>query len=220
MKRIAKCLLAIVAATALWSCGSASNNDQGVSFTLFGFFTSETGGTGEVGANVPLSTRSEGNQGFIATYYGLQNNMTGVGIRTQRAMISYYVEGSTIQPPDTTQAVAALMGPSGSALGSSLPPGFANGKNIAYAGVPIVPPDIMAWLNLNRASLPELPFQMTVRTYITGITTAGDRLDTNPLDFRVTFLPDEIIQGDSTSSDSSSSSSAEAFGDTTTDILS
>ena len=198
----------------LVGCGSA-NNDQGMSFTLLGFFASTDGEEGDAGQILQLSSDSEAGSasGGATTFVGLQNNLVGQGVRTQRAFLSFYVEGSQIQPPDTTQALATVLGPvaasddtdsNTSSVASTLPDGWSSIANQKYVETYIVPPDIMAWLNLNRNDLPELPFTMTVHMYVTGLTTSGDRLDTNPVDYFVQFVADNVItptDGGSTSSE-------------------
>ncbi|RIL12176.1 MAG: hypothetical protein DCC75_00900 [Proteobacteria bacterium] len=186
--------------------GGGSNNDQGVSFTLLGFFADSSGGTGELGRSVPLSTDPESEaqaSGAIFTTAGVQNNLSNQVIRTDRALMSYYIDGAELQPPSTTVAFSSILAPAAPDGSSSLPPGFGNGQTVVYGNFPIVPSDIMAWLNLNRALLPELPFHMTVTVTISGVTTAGDRLETNSATYTVQFTPDVVIPPSGGSDDDS-----------------
>jgi hypothetical protein len=182
---------------AIGGCGSASNNDQGMSFTLIGF--SKSGGSGDdSGQILPLGTDQESSgtpsvQGAL-TFYGVQNNLSNQGVRVDRAFLDFYVDGATMQPPQTTVPMGFVLGPVASTTaGGSLPPSWSTIANVKWYQQFVVPPDVMAWLNLNRNSLPELPFQMTVHVRVTGVTTAGDRLETNTLDYPVDFVPDQII---------------------------
>ena len=244
VKKVVRVFVVVGLALACLSCGSASNNDQGVAFTLFGF-SKDGSTTNDAGAIVPLSTDYEPvaaedtSSNFIGdgvvTFLALQNNLLGQGITLQRAFMEYYINGADIQPPPTSISMGGVLGPaesedsggtggdsgasgaSGSTTmtgpSSSLPPGF-NFPPTRYIQIYIVPPDIMAWLNLNRAYLPELPFVMTVRVYATGMTTSGNRMDTNELDYFINFVPDNMIpptggEGNTSSEDSSEDSSAE-----------
>jgi len=210
-------------AVLLMSCGGASNNDQGMGFTLFGFYK-DAGETGDAGQLAPLSSDPESASGAyhgLTTFFALQNNLLHQGIRVQRTILRYYVEGASVQPPSTTQPMGVILGPASSggsttkegplvraeegggssAAGGgvvkppdgSLPPGWESIANVQYAESYIVPAEIMAWLNLNRQYLPELPFTMTVTASVVGITTAGDQLVTNELNYMVQFTPDVII---------------------------
>ena len=98
------------------------------------------------------------------------------------------------------QAVASTTG------GAVTPTGFCG-------EVFVVPSEIVAWINLNRGSMPELPFTMEITAYATGVTSAGDRLDTNPIKYFVQFTPDEVVPP--TEGSDSSSSSATGLSDST-----
>ena len=222
LSRLLSIVSVAILALSLSSCGSANPNDQGMAFTLIGF--SDSGSeVNLVGVTAVLSTdtETEASAPGVLVAAVVQNNLVNQGIRTDRALISYYVEGASSQPPSTTQAFPGVLGPSvsdsggdtgGGGSGStsstggggttvtvdgSLPAGWENIENKFGAQFYVVPPDIMAWLNLNRNVLPELPFQMTCYVTITGVSTAGDRMETNSLPFRVTFKADQIITPES-----------------------
>lgn len=206
---------------ALWGCGSASNNDQGMSFTLFQMTPSSS--------SVPLSTSREGttSTGALSGTYGFQNNLLGQGVRLQRVFLRFFVEGSGEQPPETTVAIGAVLGPAGPApadpdgsAGGSLPEGFENIPNTASVSAFMLPPEIMSWLNLNRSLLPEPPYSITIEAYATGITTAGDRLDTNPLGTSVTITPDVVINpsGEGEGEGGSEDTEAVSEGDSSEDL--
>lgn len=208
-----KAMLVGLVASAVFGCGSASNNDQGASVTLYLMQPSST--------SVPLSTSTEGvtSTGALSGTYGFQNNLLGQGIRLQRIFLRFYVEASSAQPPETTVAIGSVLGPAGPApldpdgsAGGSLPPGFESIPNVALVTAHVIPPEIMTWLNLNRGLLPEPPYSLTIEAYGTGLTTSGDRLDTNPLATSVTITPDIVINpsGDAEGDSGGSSSSAAA----------
>jgi hypothetical protein len=200
MKKL-KVLTATLLACFAMGCGSASNNDQGASFTLFGFFSDSDGETGATGYALPLSDLANDEPSGIAennlvTYLGLQNNLSGQFIRAQRAYYSYVIAGSDIQPPSTSSALSFVLGPVDNDVDSTLPDPLTGSDGQAsthYAGVPLVPSQIRAWISLHRGSLPEAPFDIEVTVYVRGITSAGDGLDTNPATIFVQATPDIVI---------------------------
>ncbi len=243
MIRSLKALVVGVALTltvfGLLGCGSGSSNDQGVSFTLLGFYD-DLEGDPELVRVVPLSfsgSEIQGDQfqdgftdqtnisGAIISFAGSQNNLSQVFIRTDAAYLSYFIPGASRQPPDTATAYSLVLGPAVSAGAaasddpfiSTLPPALADVENVGYAPVSIVPADVMTWLNLNRTALPELPFDMIVTAYVSGVTSAGDRLDSNEVQYLVKFTPDNVIppasgaaEGGDNPSDSSGGAGADA----------
>ena len=194
--------LALGVAFALAACGGGSNNDQGVSFTLAGF--EDSNGTPIFGTAVSLTSDFEVGGGTsgdgiesagVFAVYLLYNNLSH-GIRTQRAFVSYHIDGASVQPPATTFPMGIVLGPEPTAYANnpnSLPPGFATIPNQSKANGPIVTPDVLEWIVFHKDQLPELPFIMTATTYVSGLTTAGDSVETNPIDFVVEFTPDNII---------------------------
>jgi hypothetical protein len=182
-------------------CGSSPTNDQGVSFTLTGFYSKVGGGTeapdGEVGQSVPLSSGElEGAGKFtVDTVAGLRNNIKSQSIRVDRIEMKYYIEGSKSQPPKTMVPLTLLLGPSSGGGSSASSSGSTTAviNSQSYAKFPIVTTDIMSWLNFNRGNLPELPFTMAVEVTAEGISSAGNRYETNPASYFVIFTPDNII---------------------------
>lgn len=198
LKIIKNALIASLTFSSLFGCGSAgSSNDQGVSFTLYGMFQDSACSTGLSGAGVQLSTDPESNGsgvGVVAAL-GLQNNLAQ-GIRTRRAYLKYYVEGSDIQPPPTSQALGLFLGPGFKSPNSSLPDSFGGSASLPSSGCAqfeLVPPEILSYLNLNRNKFPELPYKMRVEVSVSGIGTAGDEYTTNPLDVPLEVVQDNII---------------------------
>lgn len=247
LSRLVYVISVAILALSLSSCGSANPNDQGMAFTLIGWSDSGTE-PNRSGASVTLGvdTETEPQPPGVLIFAIIQNNLTNQGIRTDRALISYYVEGASTQPPSTTQAFPAVLGPAASTTGGggttaeaggtssaggsgvggsfgegSLPPGFTSIANLMGVEFPIVPPDVMAWLNLNRNALPELPFQMTAYVVISGVTTAGNRIETNMLPFPMMFNADQVITpesggGSSTGTTNTDTTATDATQDTGT----
>lgn len=197
--------LALSLGLTLSGCGSSgSNNDQGVAFTLTGFFASAdgddgggTGGGGLQGISVPIAVPGDETQipfsGAVVAAARVENNLAGQFIRLERIFLDYNIEGASVQPPSTSAPFSGVLGtatpiPPGSG-GTTLPPDAGEG-NVATNEFLVVPPAILEWLNLNRNFLPEAPFTMTVTARVSGVTSSGDRLTTNDLDLFVLFTPD------------------------------
>jgi hypothetical protein len=194
----------------LAACGSSPTNNQGVSFTLLGFFQGDASegseARGEVGQYKPLSaggveTQGGDTAGDALTYVGLQNNITSQFLRVDRLEIEYFIEGSRIQPPNTAIALTSFLGKAPSTgTGSSSSSGSnssstigTSSANISYTQFPIVPSDIMTWLNFNRNSLPELPFTMIATVKASAVSSAGDRYASNEGSYFIIFTPDNVI---------------------------
>lgn len=227
MKNKAKIIKQVLVGSALLSaligCGSSgASNDQGVSFTLYGLFQENTCTTGLSGAGIPLSTDPESNGsgvGVLASL-GLQNNMAQ-GLRTRRIYLSYFVEGATVQPPATSQALGVVLAPGYDSPDSSLPDGFggagSNIKNTSCSEFELIPPEIISYLNLNRDKFPELPYKMSVEVKVSGIGTAGDEYTTNTLDIPIEVVQDNIIAPTPADPTGDGTSSGVEDGTTTTD---
>lgn len=199
VKGVGVAAVSAVCAFVLSACGSSSN-DQGVSFTNLGFFDTEgeggcgTGGSPLTSVNVPISSVDEaasGGGGEVRAIVSLQNNLQGQTVRPDRVFFTYEVSEGSDQPPGTAVAVSGLLGP-GSDGGTSLPPGV-GGSNCVSFDLPIVTSDVMTFINLNRQSFPELPFTMEVRAVATGVTSAGDRIESNAQSIFIQFTPDLVI---------------------------
>ncbi len=200
MKKI-KLLVLICLASLFVGCGSASNNDQGVSFTLLGFFADNKGETGLVGIPMSLSemTGSEpsspGKDNLLISL-GLLNGLTGQYIRLQRLYISYDIPGASVAAPSTTFPLAVVIAPSGvsgSGVKTSLPTaisGATGAGNPTYLEFSLVPAAIKQWLNFNRMYLPEAPFVIEATVVASGVTSAGDQLDSNPGTIMIYVSPD------------------------------
>jgi len=158
--------------------------------------------------------------GSYVSVVGVQNNLYGQVFRADRVYIDYYIPGASAQPPSTSVPVSLLAGPAESAAGgqvaggggaggaaggairdpgirrptfTSLPPSLANICNRALAQVTVVPAAVREWLNFNRDLTPEAPYKMEVTIRVSGLTSAGDRLDTNDGTFDFEILPETLI---------------------------
>lgn len=220
-KKFALMCLGLSSIVAL-GCGGngASNNDQGVAVTFLGFFQSADTTNGVSGAYIrlaapgtePSSTAYFDQAGGLIAYAGVRNNLIGQSFRVDRLLYTFTVPGASSQPPSTNYPVSMVAGPGSSgdttfdpnnpAGGTddgirrpgttSLPPGF-TAQNPVVAQVPLVPFQIMEWLNFNRGSLPEPPFLMEVSVRAAGLTSSGDRLETNTETLGVTVLPENFV---------------------------
>lgn len=223
MKRAATLVSCLAFSTLMLGCGGASSNDQGVSVTLIGFnIDPDTGAPCEgtepnhSGSIAPLSISSD-SAGGVRSGYVVQNRMTSQFFRTENAFLEYYIPGALEQPPTTAVPAGAVIekAPDGSTEGGSSEP------SRACIGGYVLPPEVQSWIINNRNSMPEPPFQVEVRAYISGMTSSGDRLDTNVLKFFVEFTQDILIDSEGTGGGDSGlgGSSEESAGDTsTTDI--
>lgn len=191
-------------------CGSSSN-DQGSAVTFLGFFSDLPSGdtipTGTAWISTRLSSTlaaedtADGTGGAVTAVVGVQNNLTEQYIKLERIFFNYYIEGTSLQPPDTSLPVGTIFAgpgvsnPDGSVTspGSSMPGSFVDVGRRAYASTFVVPPDIRTWLSMNRTALPEPPFAMTVTAYIQAKTFAGDTYITNPAEILINFTPDTVI---------------------------
>lgn len=160
--------------------------------------------------------------GSYVSVVGVQNNLYGQVFRADRVYIDYYIPGASAQPPSTSVPVSLLAGPAESAAGgqlpgagaggaggaaggtlrdpgirrpayTSLPPSLANICNRALAQVTVVPAAVREWLNFNRDLTPEAPYKMEVTIRVSGLTSGGDRLDTNDGTFDFEILPETLI---------------------------
>ena len=184
-------------------CGSSTRNDQGVSFTFFGWFADIEGTAGAESVAMPIGGVNPETAGFendVVLYAGLQNNLTGQFIRVERLFHTFYVPGSTISIPDTSVSVPGVISPSSLASSdsnSSLPAGASqfgeNGGNVIFAGALLVPRSVREFISLNRNNFPEPPFVMIVTSYASGVTSAGKRMDSNEVEIEVVVEPEVII---------------------------
>jgi hypothetical protein len=158
--------------------------------------------------------------GSYVSVVGVQNNLYGQVFRADRVYIDYYIPGASAQPPSTSVPVSLLAGPAESATSTqgvgagagagaggsgvrdpgirrpaytSLPPALSNICNRALAQVTIVPAAVREWLNFNRDLTPEAPYKMEVTIRVSGLTSSGDRVDTNDGTFDFEILPETLV---------------------------
>ena len=210
IKKAAKAIVSITMMAALFvggiGCGDSSNNDQGVAFTFLGWFADTTGLIGITTAAIPLSGNVEssdpetGFPGFTtgpAYFAGLQNNMTGQFIRVDRMHHEYYVPGASTNPPDTSVGVPVTLGPAPGAgpenVDSSLPGSLDTVGNVSYAGAFLLPANVREFMVINKNQFPEPPFILVVTSYASGVTSSGQRFDSNRIEFEFLVEPDVLI---------------------------
>lgn len=191
----------LVLAGGLFGCGAASN-DQGVSFSLMGYYAGLTSdpldctksplGVSAISAPLSQASTEDGQtDSGVWVFIGLSNNITTQSLRTQRVYFSYYIPGSSVQPPSTSTALTLTL--------PALVPTTSGGTdgvktcNRAYAGVAVVPAEVRTWLNFHRQYLPEPPFSMIVTTTVEAISSAGDGYTSNDADLNINWLPDNPI---------------------------
>lgn len=213
-------LVTLLGLTGLVSCGgvgSDGNNNQGIVFTLLGFFSGAASNCGQLpddvsgitGVSVPLSSsQSDGTPfpGEVVVAVGLQNNLSGQGLSVDRLNLDYFIPGAAVQPPSTIRPLPVLLGPlvvnsgtdtdgtTDSGVDTSLPPGaFAGIGSCSISEFGLIPAQIASWISLNRSSLPEAPFDMFVTVTAEGESTSGQRYTTNEETIVVLMTPDVSI---------------------------
>mgnify|MGYP006279236153 CR=1 FL=1 len=169
-------------------------------------------------SNTTTSSRLSGTNeaGSYVSVVGIQNNLYGQVFRADRVYVDYYIPGASAQPPSTSVPISLLAGPAesaGSGQGAvgggtnsttrdpgirrpaytSLPPSLANICNRALAQITVVPAAVREWLNFNRDLTPEAPYKMEVTIRVSGLTSGGDRLDTNDGTFHFEILPETLV---------------------------
>lgn len=184
-----------VVAMAMLGCGTATNNDQGVSFTMLGYSVaanaSATPGSGSSAAAcstapnlssgvfaIGTQTETSGSTPQVLAGVVVRNNLTTQFVRTVSIQFEYIIPGAQIQPPSTTVPYGGVVAKSG---------------GLQCGVVSVVPPQVLSWISLNRESLPEPPFLVIARGQVTGTTQAGDVLSTNPVDIGFTAVTDNPI---------------------------
>lgn len=147
--------------------------------------------------------------GSVYAVVGLQNNLYGQVFRADRVLLEYYIPGASVQPPSTNVALNMLAGPAeagtqggvagavGAVTGgirrpivTSLPPTFNQICNRAFTQVPIIPAPIREWLVFNSNQLPEAPFDLEIIITVTGLSSGGNRYDTNQGLFTISVVPE------------------------------
>lgn len=161
--------------------------------------------------------------GAFVSVVGIQNNLYGQAFRAERLLLEFYIPGADVQPPSTNVPISLIAGPAESAQNTiasnqgsqsgqqtnnpglrrpvftSLPPSFSNLCNRALTQATVVPASIREWLNFNRDLLPPAPFKMEVVMRISGLTSSGNRVETNDVVLDLDVLPETYVNtgGDS-----------------------
>lgn len=188
----------------LVACGGSTNNNNGTVLSFIGFFPSDSdgdcAGAGLTGATVPMSdvvgTENPGSTGGVIVSAGILNNLVGQTVRLTRIDMDYFVPGATAQPPSTFTPFPLLLGPAQGAEGgveTSLPDGFSQLGNCSVSQFMLITPEVSAWINLNRGSLPPPPFAMYVTTSVVGQSSAGDVLYSDQATLILNITPDVVI---------------------------
>lgn len=178
--------LLIVLLASLLSCGKAgTNNDQGVIFLSTGYYGDVDGGTGSTGEVVPLSSNTSDFGGFgafngrtVLAIIGLRNNLGSQFLNLTRIDCNYSVPGASINIPSDSFTVGGLIPAAESEL---------------FIEFQILSPDIIAFLNVNRNSLPELPFRLTASCAGVAISEAGDTLVSNRSSYNIQFVEQAAV---------------------------
>lgn len=193
-------LLAASLVTLAVGCGGGSNNDQGVSFSFIGWNTANptTGVCQETftdGLIIPMTTRTDSGGSVNLTCATVSNNMCTQGIRVDRALMRYYIPGSTVSIPDTTNVMSSYLAPktcSDTTITSSLPSGMRQ-QGGRFVIVDVVPHQIREFISTNRNRLPEAPFNLDACAVLSGVTSSGDRIESNELCLHVIVSPDVVV---------------------------
>lgn len=169
----------------LLSCGSAgTNNDQGIIFQSIGYFTSSAGDSGDSGEIVALSSTTNDFGGFgafngrtLTTFIGLRSNLSSQFINLVRIDCDYTIQGASVNIPSDSVSSGGVI---------------SSGSDF-YTEFEMITPDIFSFLNVNRNSLPELPFRMTAFCAGVGISEAGDTFVTNRSPFFIQFVESAAV---------------------------
>jgi hypothetical protein len=199
--------IAVALTIGLSACGSGGggNNNQGLSFTLIGFFEEGTDrescfdGVAVSKFTIGYSTNAvEGTDPFFGqsiVAIGLLNNLAGQLISVDRVNFEFYIPGSSVQPPSTMTVIPVTLGPGPSEIDTSLPTGLEEAPNCSVVELDAFPQAVRAWMSFNRNSLPEAPYEVIVTVNAEGQASGGNRLTTNQESIVVTISPDTLIPG-------------------------
>lgn len=201
-------------------CGDSTSNDNGVAFTFLGWFIEVDQQIVPVSSSAtPLSGDSTGssdleiaNPGFVSAprlLAGLKNGLIGQFIRTERLFFSYHVPGASVNPPDSSVSIPGTLFPASDGvetdLPSTLPDSFdvdgaeaaagaeAAVANYLFKSASLIPPAVREYMVLNKSQFPEPPFVLVVSAFAEGVTSAGQRIQSNSIEFDIVVEPDVII---------------------------
>jgi hypothetical protein len=177
---------------------------------------------------------------------GIQNNLIGQFFRSDRMLLSYFIPGSSIQPPNTNVPLTLLETQQGGAGGNggggnagggnagggnagagqnnprrpantSLPPSFGNVCNQGFGETLIIPSAIREWINFHRSELPEPPYTMEAYVTVAGLSSSGNRIETNTQGIAVDILPETFVEPTDGSEDGTTTTTSFEVNETGTD---
>lgn len=234
-------LLSLIAGVVvLAGCGDTKRSGDGVALT-FSKWASPSAATntcppqgGQSGVVIPLSEglAQEQSGDFGTTLIAvLTNNLAGEAIRLDRIHHRYHVAGTSDEIPETSASMPGFIAAQGSNFSgqfgedSTLPDSLSGGgsttggtsavPSVACNEVLAVPASIRTYLNFNRDSLPDRPFEMVIESYVTGVTTGGSRVNSNSLYIDAVVTEDNLILPMSSSSGTTGAVFADDTGVTT-----
>jgi hypothetical protein len=202
--------------------GGGANNDAGMAFTLNGFNAVQNNAcslnTFVTAVDMPISGGAVAEQsGDLGAFscFNVQNNLVTQSVRVDRAMMRYFVAGASSQPPSTVTAAGVVLGAASGATslpngngsqpgtkpGGTLPSGGTGGSGTgssttaprATAGNAVVPAAVAEWISSHRSELPEPPFEMVASVTVSGVTSAGNRIETNELPLSIIVTEDNVF---------------------------
>jgi hypothetical protein len=216
-------LSALMLVLGMNGCGGGANNDAGMAFTLNGFNAVQNNACSPTPVSAVVMPISGGGiaeqSGAVGAFscLNIQNNLVTQTVRVDRAMIRYFVAGASSQPPSTVTAAGVVLGaasgatslpngngsqpgtkpggtlPSGGTGGTGTGTGSSSGAPRATVSFAVVPAAVGEWISSHRSELPEPPFEMIASVTVSGITSAGNRIDTNELPLSVVVTEDNVF---------------------------
>jgi hypothetical protein len=190
-----KLILISLVAVGLMSCGTATNNDQGVAFTAYGWavpdeegvctFSIVTGGTVTMSGGSLIAPR---------LCFVIGSNLSKQTIRADRMFYEFRIPGASEQPPTTSAPFSVILSPPQEGDGDG-EGGDGEGpiaQSVSIGGV-VLPNEIIRWISLNRGKLPSAPFRMEGIYRVSGVTSAGDRMETNEIVFNFSVFEDILV---------------------------
>ena len=222
---------AFVCGGVMAGCGT-TNNDQGTSFLATGYYANPDpeNNTGLSGANVLLApdlSAIGGVQGILnddndiftlsvdggqlVIFMGLENRLSTQFLRVVRVDCSYHIPGAAISVPDDSYNSSFVIPQGGTVVdGNVTEPG------LGRIGFEVLSTDILSYLNVNRNSLPALPFRMTATCRAVSVSQAGDVFTSNDLVFPMTMVEEAEGSGSTVGGISATTTTSTTTSTTTT----
>jgi hypothetical protein len=196
-KKLLGVVSSIVVAAGIGCGGSSTSNDQGTSFLAYGYFRLIEGEIVPVGGAIltlnPDNTLTGVDGVNDIVLIGVENRLTKQFVRLQRADCDYTVDGSFIEVPSDSTPMSTVLAdaPDETDENEAVVGGDAEinpNRSIIATPINIVSADLAAFLNNNKAYLPQLPYRLTASCSVTGVTQAGDVITTNSLGFFINLV--------------------------------